>query len=213
MPIDSSTNLSSAETVFDVDQEQLARIYAKAFLTATNSQNQAALVEELDSLVVDVLDKFPEFDFHLTSSVLSHEEREVLIDNVLGSRASTSVVNLLKTLSLNERQILVRPVVKTIHKLLGEMQGKHEVRVYAPTELSNDLTDGLRQALQKRLGIAAEFHFHVKPELIGGMVVQVGDTVFDGSVRTTLERARRQMVESAVAAIESRPDKFLLERE
>jgi F-type H+-transporting ATPase subunit delta len=60
--------------------------------------------------------------------------------------------------------------------------------------------------------VNAEFHFHVKPELIGGMVVQVGDTVFDGSVRTTLERARRQMVESAVAAIESRPDKFMLDK-
>lgn len=212
MPIDTSINQSSAETVFDVDQEQLARIYAKAFLAATSSQDHAALVEELDSLVSDVLDKFPEFDFRLTSSVLSHEEREVLIDKVLGSRATASVVNLLKTLSLNGRQILVRPVAKTIHKLFGEMQGKHEVRVYVPGELSSELTDGLRQALQSRLGVAAEFHFFVKPELIGGMVVQVGDTVFDGSVRTTLERARRQMVESAVAAIESRPGKFISDK-
>jgi F-type H+-transporting ATPase subunit delta len=212
MPIDTSINQSSAETVFDVDQEQLARIYAKAFLTATSSQDQAALVEELDSLVGDVLDKFREFDFRLTSSVLSHEEREVLIDNVLGSRASVPVVNLLKTLSQNGRQILVRPVVAAIHKLVGEMRGEYEVRVYVPSELSTELTDGLRQALQSRLGVNAEFHFHVKPELIGGMVVQVGDTVFDGSVRTTLERARRQMVESAVAAIESRPDKFMSDK-
>ncbi|WP_442481285.1 ATP synthase F1 subunit delta [Aeoliella sp. SH292] len=212
MPMDTSINQSSAETVFDVDQEQLARIYAKAFLSATSSQDQAALVEELDSLVSDVLDKFPEFDFRLTSTVMSHEEREALIDNVLGSRASSPVVNLLKTLSQNGRQILVRPVIAAIHKLVGEMRGEHEVRVYIPSELSTELTDGLRQALQSRLGVNAEFHFHVKPELIGGMVVQVGDTVFDGSVRTTLERARRQMVESAVAAIESRPDKFMLDK-
>lgn len=210
MDRNTSTKMTSAETVLDVDQEQLARTYAKAFLAATESMDLEGLVEELDSLVVDVLDKFPDFDFNLTSNFLSHEEREELIDNVLGSRASTPVVNLLKTLSRNGRPGMVRPVVHSVHKLYGERHGRHEVRVYAPQELSTDLLAGLQQALQSRLGVTAEFHFHVKPELIGGMVVQVGDTVFDGSVRSTLERARQKMVEQAVEAIETRRDAFFV---
>lgn len=204
-----STNMTSAETVLDVDQEQLARTYAKAFLAATESMDQDDLVEELQSLVVDVLDKFPDFDFNLTSNFLSHEEREELIDKVLGSRASATVVNLLKTLSRNGRPGMVRPIVRTVRKLYGERQGRHEVRVYAPQELSGDLLAGLQQALQTRLGVTADFHFHVKPELIGGMVVQVGDTVFDGSVRSTLERARQKMVMQAIEAIETRPETFI----
>ncbi|WP_425398810.1 ATP synthase F1 subunit delta [Aeoliella sp.] len=208
MQPDRSTDMTSAETVLDIDQEQLARIYAKAFLSATASMDRDALVEELESLVADVLDKFPDFDFNLTSNFLSHEEREELIDKVFGPRASASVVNLLKTLSKNGRPGMVRSVVRTVRKMYGEMHGRHEVRVYAPQELSADLQAGLEQALQARLGVMADFHFHIKPDLIGGMVVQVGDTVFDGSVRTTLERARRKMVMQAVEAIETRPESF-----
>ncbi len=207
-----STDLTSAEAIVDVSQEQMARTYAKAFLSATESLDQAGLVEELDSLVSDVLNKFSDFNSHLTSSFLSHEERVDLIDAVLGNRASGSVVNLLKVLSQNHRQGMLRLVVQTIHKMHGEMHGRHEVRVYVPQQLSGELRQGLQQALQSRLGVEADFHFHIKPELIGGMVVQVGDTVFDGSVRTTLERARQQMVMSAIDAIESRPDKFIIEQ-
>jgi F-type H+-transporting ATPase subunit delta len=144
---------------------------------------------------------------------LSHEERLDLVDAVLGGRASPPVVNLLKVLSQNHRNGMLRLVVRTIHQMYGELNGRHEVRVYVPHPLADDLQQGLRQALQSRLGVEADFHFHIKPELIGGMVVQVGDTVFDGSVRTTLERARQQMVIKAVDAIESRPEKFIIEGE
>lgn len=206
-----STDLTSAEQIVDVSVEQLARIYAKAFLGATESMDQAGLVEELESLITDVLDKFPEFSQQLTSDMLSHEEREDLIQNVLGGRASEPVINLLKTLSANHRQGMMRTVVRIIAKVYGEMQGRHEVRVYAPTPLDHDLQQNLKQALQSRMGVDADFHFHIRPELLGGMVVQVGDTVFDGSVRSTLERARQQMVLKAIEAIETRPEKFVTE--
>lgn len=205
------TDLNNA--VVDVGEEQLARIYAKAFLAATESLDQAGLVEELESLIRDVVDKFPDFAVHLTTDLLSHEERVDLVDAVLGNRASAPVVNLLKVLSQNHRNSMLRLVVRTIRKMYGELQGRHEVRVYVPQPVSRDLEKELRQALKSRLGVESDFHVQIKPELIGGMVVQVGDTVFDGSVRTTLERTRQQMVMKAVDAIESRPDKFIIESE
>lgn len=206
------TDLTSAEAIVDVSQERLARTYAKAFLGATESQNQSQLVDELDSLVTDVLDKFPDFNFYVTSGALSHDERVALIDGVLGSRASEPVVNLLKVLSQHQRTPLLRQVVRTIRKMHSELNGRHEVRVYSPQPLAGDLQQGLRDALRSRLGVEADFHFHINPDLIGGLVVQVGDTVFDGSVRTTLERTRQQMVMMAIDAIESRPDKFIIDK-
>jgi len=213
MSMNNSTDLTSADHVLDVGQEQLARTYGKAFLSATESLDQASLVQELESLVSDVLNKFKDFDFHLTSDFLSHDERVDLIDKVLGTRASGPVVNLLKTLSQNHRNGATRAVIKMIRKLHGESKGRHEVRVYVPQPLSSELQNNLQQALQSKLGIESDFFFHTKPELIGGIVVQVGDTVFDGSVRTTLEKTRQQMVMKAIDAIESRPDKFVNENQ
>ena len=203
-----STYIDSAEAIVDVGEEQLARTYAKAFLSATESMDHAALVEELDSLVVDVLNKFPQFNFHLTSDFLSHDERVKLIDGVLGGRASAPVVNLLKVLSQNHRNGSTMSVLRAIHKLYGESIGRHEVRVYVPQPLSSQQQADLRNALQSRFNVEAEFHFHIDPSLIGGLIVQVGDTVFDGSVRTTLERARQRMLNKAVEAIETNPTRF-----
>lgn len=200
---------NSSDNVMDVAQEQLARTYAKSFLAATDGLDQKSLVEELDSLVVDVLDKFSEFDFNLTSDFLSHDDRVDLIDGVLQGRASGPVINLLKVLSENHRNGALRAVVRMARKLYGESQGRHEVRVYVPQQLSNELQQELRLALQSKLGVEPDFFFHVNPDLIGGMLIQVGDTVYDGSVRTTLERARQRMVLSAIEAIESGPDKFV----
>lgn len=200
------------ETVLDVRQEQLARIYARAFVSAASAAGKGAeLVEELDSLATDVLDRNPEFDKVLTGDVLSEDEVTSLIDRVLKGRVSDEVVNLLKIMAHHRRLGALRMVVHMVHQLWGESQGRRAVLVRSATELPESLKNELAAALKAKLGIEAEMTVKVDPELIAGMVVQVGDTIFDGSVRTALERTRRQMVERAIDAIESRPEKFLLE--
>ena len=49
---------------------------------------------------------------------------------------------------------------------------------------------------------------HVRPELIGGLVMRVGDTVYDGSISTRLNKLRQQMIDRSVHEIQSRRDRF-----
>lgn len=207
-----SMSAQGHETVLDVRQEQLARIYARAFVSAAVAAGKGGeLVEELDSLATDVLDRNPEFDKALTGDVLSEDEATQLIDRVFKGRASEEVVNLLKIMAHHRRLGALRMVVRMVHKLWGESQGRREVVVRTATELTEPLRAELTSALKAKLGIDAELIVKVDPELIAGMVVQVGDTIYDGSVRTSLERTRREMVERAIDAIEKQPEKFLLE--
>lgn len=208
----SKSTAKGHETVLDVRQEQLAKIYARAFVSAANAKGKGAeLVEELDSLVTDVLDRFPEFDRALTGDALSEDDAIQLIERVFKGRASDEVVNLLKIMAHHRRLSALRMVAHTVHQLYGESLGRRTVTVTTATELSAELQQELAAALKAKLGIEAEFVIKVDPDLIAGMIVQVGDTIFDGSVRTALERTRQQMVERAIDAIESRPEKFLLE--
>jgi F-type H+-transporting ATPase subunit delta len=207
-----SKSIKAKETVLDVRQEQLARIYGRAFVAAADATGKGAeLVEELDSLVADVLNRNPEFEKALTGDALSEDETTELIDRVFKGRASNEVINLLKVMAHHRRLGALRMVVHTVHQLWGESKGRRAVVVRSATELPASLKTELAAALKAKLGIEAEMTVMVDPELIAGMVVQVGDTIFDGSVRTSLERTRRQMVERAIDAIESRPEKFLLE--
>ena len=79
------------ETVMDVTAEQIARVYAKAFLeVAAKSPKFDQLVEEVDSLVADVLDRTPRLEELLNSALVSGEEKEQMLGRVFGKRASTA---------------------------------------------------------------------------------------------------------------------------
>jgi F-type H+-transporting ATPase subunit delta len=51
-------------------------------------------------------------------------------------------------------------------------------------------------------------HVTVDPSLVGGIVVRVGDRLFDGSLRTQLEHVRHAMIDRATEQIETQPEKF-----
>ena len=76
------------DTVMDVTEEQLARVYAKAFLGATSSTAGQGLVDELSVDRDDVLNRFPKFDQTLRSSLVSPEQKEELLDRVFGGKVS-----------------------------------------------------------------------------------------------------------------------------
>lgn len=197
-------------TVLDVRQDQVGQVYAKAFLAAAREADQVGpLVEELESVEKDLLDKFPQFDAALTSGTLSEDETIALIDGVFKGRASSQVINLLKVMAHHHRLGALRMVVHTVRQKYAESRGHAEVRLRSALPLAPELEQELKATLQAKLGIEADFVMEVDPEIIGGLMIQVGDTVYDGSVRTMFERTRKEMVERAIDAIETRPAVFV----
>ena len=118
------------ENVMDVTVEQLARVYAKAFLgVAAKTSNTEALVEELKAIVADVLDRFPKLEEVLKSSLVSPEQKEALLDRVFSKAASIQVTNFLKVLARHGRLELIRPISRQAEKLFTEQSGVSEVDI------------------------------------------------------------------------------------
>src|SRR4051812_37740983 len=109
------------ENVMDVTVEQLARVYAKAFMgVAARTSSAEALVEELKSIVADVLDRFPKLEEVLKSSLVSPEEKEALLNRVFGNAASIQVTNFLKVVARHGRLELLRSISRQAEKLFTE---------------------------------------------------------------------------------------------
>src|SRR6185503_8687612 len=88
------------DTVMDVTEERVARVYAQAFMeVAGNTADPTALIEEFGSFVVDVVEKLPQVKATLHSALVSQEDKEALLDKMLSGRASQPVLNFLKVLS------------------------------------------------------------------------------------------------------------------
>jgi F-type H+-transporting ATPase subunit delta len=207
-----STNGDSLkhETVMDVTQEQIARVYAQAFLgAAAKSGKSGSLVDELVSVVTDVLDPHPQLEQMLQSSLISHEDKSALLDRVLARRASAEVLNFLKVLSKHGRLGLLRSTAREAKKLHAKAAGLADVEVRVATPLDGSLRSSIENQLRVMLQSEPVLSVVVDPALIAGIVIRVGDRVYDGSVATQLERTRQAMIERATENIDTHPEQFV----
>jgi F-type H+-transporting ATPase subunit delta len=198
------------ETVMDVTEEQVARVYAQAFLgVISKSANAVALVDELASVVNDVLNRFPKLEQTLKSSLVAQEQKEQLLGRIFSGSASTEVLNFLKVLSRHGRLGLVRQVSRLATKLHATQRGMTDVEIRVASPLDDTMRGEIQSQLRKVLGTEPVLSIKVDPSLIAGIVVRVGDRMYDGSVHNQLERTRAAMIERATEQIETRPDRFM----
>lgn len=86
--------------------------------------------------------------------------------------------------------------------------GKQRVRVRSARPLSQTSREEIRSSLKGRFGFDPILEESVDADLLGGMVLQVGDTVFDSSLRSRLKSLRARLVEKAFNEIQSGRDRF-----
>lgn len=193
----------------DVRAQQIAGSYAKAFLNAAQKAGQLdARVAEFGELVRDVLNQFPEFNNLLVSSLIAHEERIRILDRVFDGRTSAELLDFLKVLSGHDRLGLMREIYYQVRAQYDVLQGRVRVQVVTATPLSPADAAHLMPALRNLLKGEPEVESVVDPALIGGLVLRIGDTVYDGSVARQLEQLREHMINRSVHEIQSRRNSF-----
>jgi F-type H+-transporting ATPase subunit delta len=199
----------AAELDADVGVEHIGAVYAKALLgAAENAGRLAETFEELESLVRDVLDKLPQLDQVLSSGLVSHEDKAALLDRLLAGKASPLVLNFLKVLARHGRLDVLRAVYRQAKLQYDVLRGVIRVELLTAAPVSQAMIDKVQTQLRSLLGGEPMVEHRVQPGLIGGAVVRVGDTIYDGSIATQLENLREQMIDRSVHEIQSRRDRF-----
>lgn len=210
MPRDSAADAQLAsEWAADVGVEHIGEVYARALLgAAENAGRLTETVEELDSLVHDLLDPLPQLDQILSSGLIGHEEKEGLLDRLLGGQASPLLLNFLKVLSRHGRLDVLRAVARQARTLYEQKKGLVRVEFVTAAPVGAATLKRVQQRLRELLEGEPVLEHRVQPELIGGAVVRVGDTIYDGSIANQLENLRQQMIDRSVHEIQSRRDRF-----
>ncbi len=207
MTSESTAQGAAKETVFDVDVEKLAGVYAQAGLDAAGD-GQDALVEELEAIVAEVLDPFADLEEVFGSALVATEDKLEMLDRIFGSRLSDVALRFLKVITQHGRLGLLRQIVRSAGELAKQRNNQVSVELQLACELGEDLQREVIDTLCRTLDIHAVVTTKINPELIAGFVVRVGDRVYDASARTSFEQARQTMIERAVEAIQSRPERF-----
>lgn len=201
--------MTASAIMADVGVEHIAGIYAEAFLGAAQKAGRAQeLIEEFDSLVADVLNAFPDFERVLASGLISHDDKSALLDRTLGTQASPILLNFLKVVARHGRLDILRPIHRAVHQQYERMLGRVRVQVTTATPLDEALAGRVTQSLRSVVEGEPLLERTVDPSILGGIVVRVGDTVYDGSIANQLKTLRQQMVDRSAHEIQSRRDRF-----
>jgi F-type H+-transporting ATPase subunit delta len=182
-----------------LDNEHLgvARVWSEALLDlAAQRGEEDALRDELRELVA-LLDRQPDFEQLLENPTIDDEAKRALLEKALRGRASDLLVDGLQVLRRKGRLGIVRALAHTYHQGWLERRGRVEVKVSTAAPLSETLRAELQQAINRRTGKIAEITATVDPDLLGGMVVRVGDQRFDSSLQAQLGKIQRLLLERA----------------
>lgn len=189
--------------------QQLGRIYATALLGATEKAGQSeAVLDELHSFVTEVLDPNPKFEQLLASAIVSADNKEQIIDRTVGGQASPLLKNFLMVLARHSRLDAIRAIYRVAQDMLNELRGRVRVDVVTAAPLTEQLQHQITDRLRGMLGAEPVLAAQIDPAVIGGLILRVGDTVYDGSIATQLNRLSGQIINRSVHEIQSRRDSF-----
>ena len=173
-----------AETVMHPDEERLARRYAEAFIEAAGDSLPDA--REALSTCATLLEETSGAMWMLIDPSLSSDSREQIVSRTFEGRCMPVVTGLLRTLARHSRLSILTPVLRQLDVVLGLHSGKVEVILRTAVPLAGDTRDELTQTLSQLCTGPPTLREQVDPSLLGGLIVQVGDTVYDGSIRGRL---------------------------
>ena len=174
-----------------------ANRYAKAlFDVALQEKADLAQVDRDLRAVVAMLEASPDLAQASNRGTVTEEKRKLLIEAV--SRAMTltvPVTKLLVLLAQTRKLNLLPDLEKAYRERLLAHQNIVRAEVKSAAPLSPEKTKALEESLAKVTGKQVQLSVSVDPELLGGVVTTIGSTVYDGSVRTQLQRMRQELVE------------------
>ncbi len=129
----------------------------------------------------------------LTSPVVPGTKKLAVLEAIFGGRVEVIVLRFIRLLAQRQREALLLPIAQAYRRIREEALGitpVHARTCYAPS------VAGLRRiqaVLQKKIGTAIRLEITEDASLLGGMILRIGDTVYDGSVRHQLSQLRSRV--------------------
>lgn len=188
---------------------RLARTYAEALLGVAEQRGEAdAIGEQFQSLGADVFPKVPGLEALLSSPAVNRKRKEEVITRLFEGRATPLFVDFLRTLNRKDRLGLLRLIAIAYRALRDIRANRQRILVESAAPLTDAQKEALKQTLAEATGRTPVLVIRQNPDLIGGLVVHIGDKVYDTSVRSKLRSIRNKLLARGSHEIQGRRDRF-----
>jgi F-type H+-transporting ATPase subunit delta len=136
----------------------------------------------------------PELRAVLTDRGLENERKQSLIDGLIGDKVTSATKRIVEALVVTPRGRTLEDGLKDYADLAADVRGRTLATITSAVALDEGQRQRLAASLSAQLGRDVALQVEIDPKVVGGVVVQVGDEVIDGSTRNRLAEARRSLV-------------------
>jgi F-type H+-transporting ATPase subunit delta len=173
-----------------------ARAFADVVMTKGNLLDPTKMLQELRG-VEALLKESDQLRRVLENPSIPGDRKRAVLDAISMRLVTTRQVrNFIAVLIDHRRLPLLSEILKQLEQELDERQGFAEAQVSSARQLSDAERQTLEAEITKMTGKKVRASYAQDASLLGGAVVQIGSTIYDGSVKGQLERIREQLVES-----------------
>ena len=179
----------------------IARNYAETLLELARRSGGDQTVDAYASAleeVAELLRREPRVREFLETPRVSTEERKRAVRAAFDGNVPEPFLRFLLVVIEKRRQALLREIASEYVKLVDEVHGRVRADITLAREADADLQQEIVASLEKRLGRTVVPTFRSDPDIVGGVLIRVGDELYDGSLRRRIAGLRRRMMAAAV---------------
>ncbi len=176
--------------------EELAQVYGRSLFEVAEEQGKVEELREQLGQFADALGGNRELKLFFFSPYFSTAEKQQALEGLLDG-AEEEFVSFLKLLIENHRMPVIFRVRREYERLWDEANRVLAVQVTSAIELDEATTQSIGASIGQSTSRRVTLSTRVDPDILGGIVVRVGNSILDASIRSRLEQLRKQVAAAA----------------
>jgi F-type H+-transporting ATPase subunit delta len=176
--------------------EELARVYARSLFEVAREQGKLDELREQLAQFADALNDNRDLAVFFFSPYFSTKEKQEGLGRLLEG-AEEILLNFLGLLIEKHRMPVIFRIRQQYERLWEEENRTLPVEVTSAVALDRETTESLGRTIGERAGRRVKLAAHVDPDILGGIVIRVGNSILDASIRNRLEQLRRHVAQGA----------------
>jgi F-type H+-transporting ATPase subunit delta len=176
--------------------EEIAEVYSRALFEIAQEHDVLDRVHDELGEFADALEENRDLQLFFFSPYFSSEEKAEGVERIVDG-GEEHFVNFLKLLAERHRMPALHRIRREFDRMWAEENKLLPVSVTSAVELDKSLVKDIGKRIEEQTGQRVELSSNVDPEVLGGLVVRVGNMVLDASVRNRLEQLRKTVARAA----------------
>jgi F-type H+-transporting ATPase subunit delta len=176
--------------------EEIARVYARALFEAAKDKGKLDAIRDQLGQFVDAVAENRDMQLFLFSPYFSSAEKSEGLKRAVAG-AEPELLNFLELLIEKGRMPVIYRIRRQFDDLWAKENKRLGVTVTSAIELDPEIVERIGSEIEQQTGNTVDLQSRVDPDILGGLVVQVGNMVLDTSIRNRLEKLRKSVAQAA----------------